>query len=176
MTLQWPIRPTWRAAVEVTATAYWVDQSDLLAPSRGRGPRPPERIWEAKKMAVHLTVLVSACSYAALAREIGFHKDTITSQCADMRDRVLDDDAMEAKSAALEALIRWQLQSVARERVDSLRAQLALLEASTSGLIMGELPPPAWSPASSVTHPSLHPTLSLGHANVIEIDKKSRKA
>ena len=155
----WPVDETWRTAAEVTATSYWVPAADLMAPSRGRGPRPPEHLWEAKKMAVHLTVLVSGCSYAALARTLGFHKDTITSQCAEMRDRVLMDDAMEVKSSALEALVRWRLQSVARERVDSLRAQLALLETTTAGLHCG----------SSVAHPSLHPSPLQDHANVIAL-------
>lgn len=159
-THKWPVAETWRTAVEVTAQTYGLDPEELRRESRGRGPRPPEHTWEAKKMAIHVTVLVADCSYAELARRIGFHKDTVCSHCAEMRDRVLMDDAMEAKSSAVEQMVRFRLLNLARQRVDVVRAQLALLEAATAEL--GEVHALG---ASSVDQPSFHPTISVSSRN-----------
>lgn len=105
------IRAAWHAAVDVTASAYGLDVRHLLAESRGRGPRPPEEIWQAKKMAVHLAILLSGRSYSALAREIGFHRDTVCSHCAWMREARISDHRIEELANSLETSARLRLAS-----------------------------------------------------------------
>ena len=37
-------------------------------------------------MAIYVAVAAADCTYAALAREIGMHRDTVTSQCGEVRE------------------------------------------------------------------------------------------
>lgn len=83
---KWEIGQAWDMAVTVTAAAYGIAPEILRAESRGRGPRPPKDAWLPKKMAVHLTVVLSGSDYAELARLTGLHRDTVASHCASIRD------------------------------------------------------------------------------------------
>lgn len=98
---RWPLSQAWTAVLSVTATAYALDIEALGAPSRGRGPRPPKTVWEARKVAVYLVVVLSDQNHAAVARHIGFHRDTVNSHCLAMREAVLDDLDMEERVGAL---------------------------------------------------------------------------
>jgi hypothetical protein len=80
-----PLPKAREAAVEVSAAAFRVDPSLISAESRGRGPKPPKHVSEAKKVAVYITVALSGCPYAEVARFIGYHRDTVCSHCADVR-------------------------------------------------------------------------------------------
>lgn len=152
----------WNAATAVAAAAYGVSEDVLKAESRGRGPRPPRAAWEAKKMAVHLAVLVSGCGYAELAATIGFHRDTIASHCAEMRGR--DSDSAEVSSEALEALTRARLE---RKMVDDVAAARAHLEALQ--LLAGDLVTGGVNLSSSDRHPPHHPTETADDGNVIRL-------
>lgn len=169
---RWPVAETWSTAVALIAAAYGLEEHELRQDSRGRGPRPPERTWEARKMALHLTVSVADCSYKRLADHIGFHKDTVTSACADVRNEVLASDELETKAHALEALVRRRLEGLAGERVSLARAELAVLEMAAAGVIC----------PSSVAHPSIHPSKPEGaapgrdHERVITLAGARRRA
>lgn len=82
--------------MEVVGAAYRVDPAIIRADSRGRGPKPPAHAIEAKKVAIFITVALCDCSYALLAKTIGYHKDTVCSHCDEVR-RMCDDDAIEAE-------------------------------------------------------------------------------
>lgn len=104
------ILAAWRVAVEVAAQAYYVPPQAIRAPSRGRGPKPPAPVCEAKKVAIYLTViLVDGLQYAELAALIGLHKDTVSSHCAWAREA----DHLEEKIAALELLGRARIKAMA---------------------------------------------------------------
>lgn len=109
--------------------AYGVDAASLDLDSRGRGSRPPEDARAPRKMALHLAVLASGCSYAALAAHIGYHRDTVTSACIDVRDAISADDDAELNSRRLEALVRANLAANGRGAIAVARARLATLEA-----------------------------------------------
>jgi hypothetical protein len=161
---RWSAIQGWEAAVTVTAAAYAIEPALLKAPSRGRGPRPPACVWEAKKMAVHLAVLVSGCDYAALGRELGLHRDTVASHCAEMRQRAAEDEYIETASQTLELLVRTTLERKAIGSLVASRAHLALFEEITRELItVMPLPP------SSDPHPTAHPTETIDHGNVIKL-------
>lgn len=98
----WPMAAAWSAAVEVTAVAYGVPPEVIAAESRGRGPRPPREVWQAKKMAVHLAIVLGQCDYAALGRQIGLHRDTVASHCAWVRDS--EDEGVGALATSLQCL------------------------------------------------------------------------
>lgn len=117
----WPLPAAWDAAVEVTAAVYGVAPGPLRAPSRGRGPRPPERAREPKKVAVWLAVLLSGRDYKAVARFLGLHKDTVSSHCADIREEAID-DARERQLDALAAAatVRLELGGAAHGNVIAL--------------------------------------------------------
>lgn len=100
---RWPIADAWRAAAQVTAAAYGVQPDAIMAPSRGRGPKPPEAVQAPKKMAVHLAVIMAGCDYAALGRHVGLHKDTVSSHCAAMRRVCAEDHQLDVLALALEA-------------------------------------------------------------------------
>jgi hypothetical protein len=114
----WPMDAAWDAAVEVCAVGYGVAVDVIRAESRGRGPRPPRDTWQAKKMAVHLTVSLTNCDYAALGRAVGLHKDTIASHCAGIREAMAEDEAVERHSDVFAgaAVTRMQLRGVAPVR------------------------------------------------------------
>jgi hypothetical protein len=104
------ILSAWRVAVEVTAPAYAVAPEAIMAPSRGRGPKPPAAVCEAKKIAIYLTViLVDGLQYAALAGALGLHKDTVSSHCAWARAA----DHLEEKIAAFELAGRARIRAMA---------------------------------------------------------------
>ena len=163
----WPIGEAWEAASDVAATAYRIEPELLRAASRGRGPRPPARCHEAKKMAVHLAVIVSGCSYAELARHMGFHKSTIAIHCHRMRAGVLMDDHDEISAEALETLVRARLAIAAKRRIDVTRAFLAQLADLAEDLICPEINP------SSSAHPSLHPSLEAPRENIFRLDRSA---
>lgn len=147
----------WDAAVSVTATAYRVDGELISAASRGRGPRPPQAIWEAKKMAVFLVVVVSGQDYASVGRHIGLHRDTVASHCAGVRERCATDGDIETRAEALtEAALHRAAKGLPPKppRAESeitLAARLARIEA-VLGLSDGN---------------GAHPTAAPDHANVI---------
>jgi hypothetical protein len=89
---RWSVQASWEAAVFVTARAYQLDRSILgETAAGGRGPRTPQPYWEARKVAIYVAVLAVDCTYAALGRVIGTHRDTVTSQCKDVQERVAVD-------------------------------------------------------------------------------------
>ena len=106
--MAWTIAESWAAATEVVALAYGVDLTAVRAPSQGRGPRPPGPVRTPKKVAVHLTALVSGADYAAIGRHLGLHKDTVSSHCADGRAGAWEDEA-EVLSETLERMVRAKL-------------------------------------------------------------------
>lgn len=107
------IRAAWSAAAEVSAVAYGVQVEQIMAESRGRGPRPVSEVWPAKRMAVHLAIHLSGASYSALSREIGFHRDTVCSHCAGMREARIEDHQLDELANALEAAARVRLANAA---------------------------------------------------------------
>jgi hypothetical protein len=145
---RWPVLVAWEEAVRTTAAAYGIEPELLRAESRGRGPKPPERAREPKKMAVHLAVVLADCSYAELGRAIGYHKDTIAGHCAEVREAVLHDDGAETAAAALERLARGRLELASLQRIDSARAHLAMLEQAAIDLVSVQ------SAASTFSQPS----------------------
>lgn len=98
------LHQVWTASVAVTAAAFAVREDLIAAPTRGRGPRPPEAARWPRKVAIHLAVIVSDCDYLELARLLGMHKDTISSHCAELRQRCADDPSVEALSEAMAVL------------------------------------------------------------------------
>ncbi len=101
----------WEAAAQVTASAFSLAPDQVAAASRGRGPRPPECVWLARKLAVHIAVVVTECDYAALGRHIGLHRDTVASHCASVRQLLGDDPELEALSEGLELGARRRIAS-----------------------------------------------------------------
>lgn len=158
-THRWEIGAAWEASVAVTAAAYDVPAELIAAPSRGRGPRPPQQVWSAKKMAVHLTVIIADCDYASLARRLGLHRDTVASHCADMREAAADSELNEISAVALERLARFRLQQIGSQRIDALRAHLAMMsealgELSEIGGAFGVAPFAVSSDGPPTTHPT----------------------
>lgn len=160
LTRKWGLAQSWRAACEVVAATYGVDEALIAAESRGRGPRPPEAVWEAKKVAIHLAVVLSDCNYAALGRLIGLTRDTVASHCADVR-KLADADSDEVSLHTLEMIARGRLGQFDRQRIDALRASLAVLESQ-----VGDLPSKPFIRHSSDVHPTTHPTKIGDHGNV----------
>lgn len=158
LTKKWSMAQAWAASVEVTAAAYDADPRDVAVQSRGRGPRPFKKVWEARKIAVYLAVVLSDCGYAELGRLIGLHRDTVASHCADVREAA-DVDRDEVSLVALEAMARGRLGQFDRQRIDAMRAQLALLENVTGDLPLRTI--------SSDSRPTLHPTDFGPHETVI---------
>jgi hypothetical protein len=167
----WPVAKAWAVAVEVVATSYGLDPEVLRAESRGRGPRPPEDAREPKKIAVFLAVALSNCAYAALARHISLHKDTIASHCDDVRDACAKDYTREQLVDALMILGAGRLASgdtqAARSRDDAtIFGLLVALHSRFDRLERGF--------AARIVHPSttdegaLHPSFEPDHADVID--------
>lgn len=109
----WPMDAAWASAAEVCAAAYRVSPEAILAPSRGRGPRPPADVWDAKKTAIYLTVVLSDCDYARVGRLIGLHKDTVSTHCAAVRNACADSADWEARVEGLALLAAHRLSSPA---------------------------------------------------------------
>lgn len=107
----WDMMAAWSVAADVAGAAYGVPAALITSPSRGRGPRPPRAVWAAKKMAVHLAVVLSDCDYAALGRRLGLHKDTVASHCAAIREACAACDQVEALSGALEVAAQHRLRA-----------------------------------------------------------------
>lgn len=118
------LQNAWQAAVAVTATAYGVDPALVSAPSRGRGPKPPPEIVEPKKVALYLTSMMTGCLYAELGRQVGLHKDTIASHCAELRERCAVDGEIEERVNAL-ALLALRQPGVSAASLLELVTQLA---------------------------------------------------
>lgn len=89
---KWPLDAAWRAAVQVTEGTFGLTPGAITAPSRGRGPRPPAEVREPKKLAIYLANSLADCDYAALARHVGLHKDTVHSHCAAVREALIGDE------------------------------------------------------------------------------------
>ena len=174
VTQRWDIGAAWEASAAICAATFNVPAVLITAPSRGRGPRPPANIWLAKKMAIHLAVVIADCGYAALGEKIGLHRDTVASHCAEIRAAAMKTERGELISTVLEFLARTRLQSLAEQQLATMRAQLAMLEATVRdfGQTGGDAAPvigfiqPA---ASSDIHPTLHPTKNGDHGNVIRL-------
>ena len=83
------VKAAWKGAVTSTARAYDLKLKVLgsTAPG-GRGPRTPPPYWFPRKVAIYVAIDAVDCTYAALAREIGMHRDTVASQCGEVRERV----------------------------------------------------------------------------------------
>lgn len=116
-TKTWPADVAWLAVTEVAAAAYGVEPELLRAPSRGRGPRPPERAREPKKVAIYLTLMLSGSDCAALARHLGMHRDTVWSHCAEVR-LWADDDVIEQNLQVLAAAASVKLGLQPSRRAD----------------------------------------------------------
>jgi hypothetical protein len=160
---KWDIAAAWDAAVATSASAFDVPAALIAAPSRGRGPRPPQSIWTAKKMAVHLTVIIADCDYASLGRFLGLHRDTVASHCADMREAAAGCDWSEIQAVALERTARLRTEQISSERTDALRAQVALMDDTLAQLNAACRP----YSAHPTLRPTTHPTGSDDNENVI---------
>lgn len=62
----------------------------------GKRQRTPKQYWDVRKVAIYVAVRIADCGCAAMAREIGMHRDTVTSQCEEVRQRA-GADAMFAR-------------------------------------------------------------------------------
>lgn len=129
--MAWSVPETWLAAVEVAAAAHGVAEDAIRAQSRGRGYKPPPAVARARQCALYLTVLVSDCGYAELARHVGFHRDTVHSHCMEMQAHA-DVDRVELASERLEALVRQRLAAGMRSAAARLRARLEQMEADAA--------------------------------------------
>ncbi|HEY1447493.1 MAG TPA: hypothetical protein VGF33_03075 [Caulobacteraceae bacterium] len=138
------IREAFEAAADAVAGVFDLDPDDILAPSRGRGPRPPPEVWGPKKLVVYLTVASTNATYAEVARAVVLHKDTVASHCADVR-RETDRDTQDALIEVLrDRLARAPSDRTLRRRRQMLRA-FVLIEK------------PANHPSSSVDHATVIP-------------------
>jgi len=99
----------WRGAVAATARAYAVNPQ-ILGGERRRGrPITDPIYWEPRKLALYVTVLATGCTYAGLARVLGLHKDTVTSQCEEVRLWAASSPMMERRTIVLETRARARL-------------------------------------------------------------------
>lgn len=129
----WPVAEAWDAAVEVTAVVYGVSALVIRAESRGRGPRPPREVWEAKRMAVHVAVGLSNCDYAALGRHIGLHKDTISTHCAKAREACAGEEETAAIGEMLMATASTRLRAL--NPIEAMRADAQAFSDPAAGLM-----------------------------------------
>jgi hypothetical protein len=148
----WEIEHAWSTASAIAAAAWKIDPGLIRAPSRGRGPRPPEEAREPKKVAISLAVTLAGCDYAELAKHLALHKDTVTSHCASVRERCAADRSFELIVQQLEDEARAQLRFGAFEALAASRARTASLEAAIREEIAKHIE------AGATLHPSLHPT------------------
>lgn len=100
----------WSGAVCVTARAYKLSEAVLgsTAPG-GRSKRTPPAYWLPRKVAIYVAILVADCTYAALARAIGMHRDTVTSQVDEVRELVAEDRMLRQLVDTLERNARARL-------------------------------------------------------------------
>jgi hypothetical protein len=106
------LQAAWQAAVAVTASAYDVNArvlGSLGRPGRRGGACTPPSYWPARKAAVYVAVLTADCTYAELARLLGLHRDTVTSQCEELRLAVIEDPMLERRLEVLEQRARARL-------------------------------------------------------------------
>lgn len=100
----------WQAAVWLTARAYKLDAKVLGSTAAGgRGPRTPTPYWRARKVAIYVTVEIADCTYAAVARAIGMHRDTVTSQVDEVRGLIEADRLLAQLVETLEQYGRRRL-------------------------------------------------------------------
>jgi hypothetical protein len=104
------IAAAWRAAVEVTARAYGLNPKVLAATRNGAGrPTADPSYWEPRKLALYVAVLTVDCTYAALAQAIGMHRDTVTSQCEEIRKNAASSPLLERRTEVLERRARQRM-------------------------------------------------------------------
>ena len=117
------VNAAWSAAVCVTARAYKLSEQVLgsTAPG-GRSKRTPPAYWLPRKVAIYVAVLACDCTYAALARSIGMHRDTVTSQVDEVRELVAEDRMLRQLVDTLERNARARLVGVIDIIVDGYQA------------------------------------------------------
>jgi hypothetical protein len=117
------ISAAWRAAVEVTARAYGLNPKELAATSGARRADPS--YWEPRKLALYVAVLTADCTYAGLAQVIGMHRDTVTSQCEEVRKNAASSPLLERRTVVLEIRARQAWAAELVEVVEEAGAGLA---------------------------------------------------
>lgn len=136
------VEAAWRAVVAETARFYRVRRTQLGAvrAAAGRNALSAPAYRDIRKVAVYVTVLTADCSYAALARVLGMHRDTITSQCEDVRALVIDDPMLTRQTQLLEERARARLMPELAEVLDRVDEALA-----KTYELAGETEPPEWA-------------------------------
>jgi hypothetical protein len=120
------ISTAWRAAVEVTARAYGLNPRVLAATRNGAGrPAADPAYWEPRKLALYVAVLTADCTYAGLAQAIGMHRDTVTSQCEEVRRNAASSPLLERRTVVLEMRARQAWAALMVEVVEDASAGLA---------------------------------------------------
>lgn len=170
---KWDIGEAWDVAVTVTAAAYGIAPEMLRAESRGRGPRPPKEAWLPKKMAVHLTVVLSGSDYAELARLTGLHRDTVASHCASVRELCASDLDADVQAEGLLAFAVKRLLNPAAplpapNAAEAEKLSVAWLAARVEAL-------ETLVRADLIRRGALHPTTPPDHTNVIKIPGTRRR-
>jgi hypothetical protein len=137
------VETAWWAAVLVTARAYAVNRRVLGATGGGgRGPITPPDYWRARKVAIYLAVLICDCSFAALARAIGMHRDTVTTQCDEIRELLEGEPLLAKRMDIMERDGRnLALGSLAAFHA-TVAADMAMMEAWKSDRLPTRKPPP----------------------------------
>jgi hypothetical protein len=159
------IAAAWRAAVAVTARAYALNPEALAASSGAR--RADRAYWEPRKLALYVAVLTADCTYAGLAQVIGMHRDTVTSQCEEVRKAAASSPLLERRTVVLEMRARQAWAALLVEVVEEAGAGLA-----RAYELMGMLETPeqaAWRETIvagvreiAATAGSVHPTKNCG--------------
>jgi hypothetical protein len=104
---RWTVLASWEAAVFVTARAYRLDRLVLgETEGEGRRARVPRDYQAARKLAIYVAVVAVDCTYAALARIIGMHRDTVTSQWQEVQAAIEADPLLARMAASLERYAR----------------------------------------------------------------------
>jgi hypothetical protein len=162
----------WRTAVAEAAASYRVECAVLgqvrPAPAQ-RGARlvtPPLYV-EPRKVAVYVAVLVADCSCVALARAIGMHRDTVHSQCRDVRQGILDDGLFARRVAIIEQRARVRLASLMQATIAACAQALELLDEESPLVYAAELSADEDANAAG-GHPTFFRKALPVHENVIE--------
>ena len=157
----------WEAAVVVTARLYKLKPSELGAVRAGEDPtraRTQRRCWEARKVATIIAVVVADCTYAALARAIGLHRDTVTAHCAQFHAMCEVDPLLEHRAEVLERYARAEMLS----RMEGERAKIERDLADGLAVKLDRLP---------LRRPTTRPTekggVFSGHENLMPLPMPS---
>jgi hypothetical protein len=132
----------WNAAVIETAGVYRID-SKVLGQVRQAGPRvrregrTPPAYWEARKVATYVAVLAADCTYAALARVMGLHRDTVTCVCEEIRNAAIEDAMFWRRIEQLEIRARARVLPELRRLLDAVDQAMVRMYA-----LQGEEEPP----------------------------------